>query len=72
MIESMCHHLSEKESLQYLKDWGFIVSSAEFYWLKNEVKKSTNERLKLIALKEFLTQHMERIDTLRVILKKCG
>ena len=31
MIESMCLHLSEKVSLQYLKDRGFIVSSAEFY-----------------------------------------
>jgi hypothetical protein len=26
--------------------------------------------LNLIAFKEFLTQHMERIDTLRVILKE--
>ena len=47
MIESMCLHLSEKESLQYLKDRGFIVSRAELYRLKNEVKESTNELLNL-------------------------
>jgi hypothetical protein len=66
----MCLHLSEKESLQYLKDRGFIVSRAELYRLKNEVKESTNECPNLIASKEFFTQHMERIDTLRVILKE--
>ena len=72
MIESMCLHLSEKESLQYLKDRGFIVSWAELYRLKNEVKESTNERLNLIASKEFFTQDMERIDTSELFLKKCG
>jgi hypothetical protein len=70
IIECMCLHISEKESLSYLKDRGFIIPRAEFYRLKNEVKESTHERLNLIASKEFLTQHMERIDTLRVILKE--
>ncbi|MDW0139281.1 MAG: hypothetical protein QOK86_06015 [Nitrososphaeraceae archaeon] len=66
----MCPHISEKESLSYLKDRGFTISRAEFYRLKKEVQESTQERLNLIASKEFLTQHMERIDTLRVILKE--
>ena len=70
VIEYMCLHISEKESLSYLKDRGFTISRAEFYRLKKEVQESTQERLNLIASKEFLTQRMERIDTLRVILKE--
>ena len=70
VIECMCLHISEKESLSYLMDRGFTISRAEFYRLKKEVQESTQERLNLIASKEFLTQHMERIDTLRVILKE--
>jgi hypothetical protein len=70
VIECMCLHISEKESLSYLKDRGFTISRAEFYRLKKEVQESTQEGLNLIASKEFLTQHMERIDTLRVILKE--
>lgn len=70
VIECMCLHISEKESLSYLKDRGLTISRAEFYRLKKEVQESTQERLNLIASKEFLTQHMERIDTLRVILKE--
>ena len=70
VIEWMYLHISEKESLSYLKDIGFTISRAEFYRLKKEVQESTQERLNLIASKEFLTQHMERIDTLRVILKE--
>ena len=70
VVECMCLHISEKESLSYLKDRVFTISRAEFYRLKKEVQESTQERLNLIASKEFLTQHMERIDTLRVILKE--
>jgi hypothetical protein len=70
VIECMCLHISEKESLSYLKDRGFTISRPEFYRLKKEVQESTQEHLNLIASKEFLTQHMERIDTLRVILKE--
>jgi hypothetical protein len=70
IIECMCLNISEKESLQYLEDRGYKISHTEFYRLKNQVKESTPERLNLIASKEFLTQHMERIDTLRTILKE--
>ena len=70
VIECMCLHISEKEPLSYLKERGFTISRAEFYRLKKEVQESTQERLNLIASKEFLTQRMERIDTLRVILKE--
>jgi hypothetical protein len=70
IIECMCLNISEKESLQYLEDRGYKISHTEFYRVKNQVKESTPERLNLIASKEFLTQHMERIDTLRTILKE--
>jgi hypothetical protein len=40
------------------------------YCSKQEIKESTNERLNLIASKEFLSQHLERIDMLRTILKE--
>jgi hypothetical protein len=66
----MCLNFSEKEALSYLDNKGFKIGPATYYRLKNEVKGSTNERLNLIASKEFLKQHMERIDTLRTILKE--
>lgn len=70
VIEVMCLNISEKEALQYLKDRGYSISSREFYRIKNEVKESTTERLNLIASKEWLSQHIDRIDTLRTILKE--
>lgn len=53
-----------------MDDKGFAISRAEFYRLKKKVEESTQERLNLIASKEYLTQHLERIDTLRTILKE--
>jgi hypothetical protein len=70
IIHCMCMNLHEKESLTYLVDKGFKISRAEFYKLKKQVEESTQERLNLIASKEFLTQHLQRIDTLRTILKE--
>jgi hypothetical protein len=43
------------------------VSHAEYYRLKKKVQNSTNQRLNLIASKEFLSQHIERLDNLRTI-----
>ena len=70
IIDCMCLNISEKESLEYLKDKGYPISRTELYRLKQEVKDSTQDRLNLIASKEFLNQHIERIDTLRTILKE--
>jgi hypothetical protein len=70
IIDCMCLTISEKEALSYLKDKGFKIGPATYYRLKHEVKESTHSRLNLIASKEFLTQHMERIDMLRTILKE--
>jgi ribosome-binding protein aMBF1 (putative translation factor) len=66
----MCLNFSEKQALSYLDDKGFKIGPATYYRLKNEVKESTHERLNLIASKEFLTQHMDRIDMLRTIEKE--
>jgi hypothetical protein len=70
VIDCMAMNLHENQALKYLDDNGFDISRAEFYRLKNEIKESTQERLNLIASKEFLSQHLERIDTLRTILKE--
>jgi hypothetical protein len=70
IIDCMCLNISEKQALSYLSDKGYDISHSEYYRLKNEVKESTHERLNLIASKEFLTQHMDRIDTLRTIEKE--
>jgi hypothetical protein len=67
IIDCMAMNLHEDESLNYLDKKGYDISRAELYRLKQEVKDSTQQRLNLIASKEFLTQHMERIDTLRTI-----
>lgn len=70
LIDCMAMNLHENEALKYLDNNGFDISRAVFYRLKNEVKESSQERLNLIASKEFLSQHLERIDTLRTILKE--
>ena len=70
VIDVMAMNLHENQALKYLDDNGYDISRAELYRLKNEIKESTEERLNLIASKEFLSQHLERIDTLRTILKE--
>ncbi len=70
VIDIMCLNYSEKQSLDYLSDKGFKISKTELYRLKKEIKESTQERLNLIASKEWLSGHLERIDTLRTILKE--
>jgi len=67
IVEVVCLRLHEHEALQYLDDRGYDISAAELYRLKNEVKSSTNRRLNLIASEEFLSQHLERIETLKTI-----
>jgi Fe2+ transport system protein B len=67
IIECMCLNISEKESLSYLKDRGYSISSREFYRIKNQIKESTSERLNLIASEQFIAQHLERIDMLKTI-----
>jgi hypothetical protein len=70
VIEVICLNLSERDSLSYLKDRGYSISSREFYRLKNEIKSNTQTRLNLIASEEYLSQHIERIDMLKTIQKE--
>jgi hypothetical protein len=70
IIEVMCLRFSETVSLAYLKLKGYEISRAEFYNLKQEIKDNCHTRLNLIASKEFLTQHIERIDMLKTILNE--
>ena len=62
--------MSLKESLDYLEQKAFNISSRTYYRLKEEVKQSTQQRLHLIASQEFLSNHLERIDMLRTILNE--
>src|SRR6476620_5635529 len=70
IIDVMCMQMHENQALEYLDKNGYDISRAEYYSLKNELKESSQERLNLIASTEFLFQHVERIDTLRTILKE--
>ena len=70
IIDCMAMNLHEDQALEYLDKNGYDISRAEYYRIKNEIKESSQERLNLIASKEFLIQHLDRIDTLRTILKE--
>jgi hypothetical protein len=66
----MVMEIHEDQALKYLDDNGFSISRAEYYRIKNEIKESGDQRLNLIASKEWKLQHLERIDNLRTILKE--
>ena len=59
--------LTESAALDYLYKQGFKISPRTYYRIKKEIEQSTHERLNLIASEEFLSQHIERLDTLRAI-----
>ncbi len=67
IIEVMVLRLREKEALSYLKDRGFKISHDFYYRLRKEVQQNTHTRLSLIASEEFLSQHLERLDTLKTV-----
>ena len=70
VIDIMAMNLSEQESLDYLERKGYSISNRELYRIKAEIKNSTNERLNLIAAEEFTSQHISRLDNLRLIEKE--
>lgn len=70
IIQCMVMKLSEKESLQYLKDRGFNMSAQYLYRHKKKIKQSRFDRLNLIAKQGFVDQHLERIDQLELINKE--
>lgn len=63
----MAMNLSEKQSMEYLKDRGFSISRESYYKYKRKIKNSRFERLSLIAKQGFVDQHLERIDQLELI-----
>ena len=67
IIEIICLRLHENEALSYLSDRGYDISRAELYSLKQEVQASTHTRLNKIASSEFMAQHLERIETLKIV-----
>lgn len=67
IIHSMAMNLSEIDSLAYLRDRGYKISRQYFYKLKKDIRESKFSRLALIAKEEFVSQHLERIDTLNLI-----
>jgi hypothetical protein len=67
VIYCSCMRLKEKEVLTYLKDKGHNIGAATYYRIKKEIEQTTRERLSLVASKEFLSQHIERIDNLKTI-----
>lgn len=70
IIDCVCMNMKEDQALDYLSDHGYDIARAQYYRLKQEVKENSQQRLNLIASTEFLSQHIERIDTLRTILKE--
>ena len=62
--------MTEAESLSYLKKKGFQISPAKFYRIKKDIEGTKFERLSRIANREFVSQHLERIDQLELITRE--
>ena len=63
VIETMRMRLTEKQSLVYLKEMGFDISTKTYYNDKRKVESLKLKRLFHIAAIGFEDQHLERIDT---------
>jgi hypothetical protein len=61
--------LTEKQSLEYLKEVGFMIGPATFYREKAKVEKMKLQRLYHIAQIGFQDQHIDRIDNTELCLK---
>ena len=70
VIELIVLDLNETESIKYLADRGFKVSTRYLYKLKKKVKENRFSRLALIAKEQFQDQHIQRIENLEVIQKE--
>jgi len=62
--------MTEIESLSHLKKKGFQISPAKFYRIKKNIEDTKFERLSRIARTEFVSQHLERIDQLELVIKE--
>jgi hypothetical protein len=62
VIEAIRMRLTEKQSLEYLKEVGFEIGPATLYREKRKVEQMKLKRLYHIAKIGFQDQHLERID----------
>ena len=69
VLETVKMRLTEKESLEYLKDNGFEISDTTLYKEKSKLEKMKLKRLYQIAKYGFEEQHLERIDNCELILE---
>ena len=69
IIETIRMRLTEKQSLEYLKEVGFEIGPATYYREKAKVEKLKLQRLYNIAKIGFQDQHLERIDNTELCLK---
>jgi hypothetical protein len=69
IIETIRMRLSEKQSLQYLKEVGFEIGPATFYREKRKLETMKLKRLYHIAKIGFQDQHLDRIDNTELCLK---
>lgn len=69
VIETIRMRLSEQQSLEYLKEVGFLCSVATFYREKKKVEAMKLKRLYHIAKIGFQDQHLDRIDNTELCLK---
>jgi len=60
-------NLSDKESLIFLSKQGYNVSRSYLTRIKKGIRESSFSRLSLIAREEWISQHLQRIDTLNLI-----
>src|SRR5215211_2857136 len=69
IIETIRMRLSEKQSLDYLKEVGFEIGPATYYREKKKVESMKLQRLYHITQIGFQDQHLDRIDNTELCLK---
>jgi hypothetical protein len=69
IIETIRMRLTEKQSLEYLKEIEFEIGPATYYREKRKVEAMKLKRLYHIAKIGFQDQHLDRIDNTELALK---
>ena len=66
IMRCMLMRFNEKESLEYVREQGYQLSSARHYRIKKRIQDSKFDRLNE-KIKGFVDHHLERLDTLELI-----
>ena len=69
IVHTMVMRLSEKESLEYLKNKGHEIKLRTLQKAKKKIRDSANQRKFELARNGLWEQHLERLDQLETILK---